>query len=162
MISCTSFEIRNEIKPKISIVGNQIGLQYNLGNLKVVDQLDDLTNKIFEYIEKHADGDGLTFTLIIRCDNNDGTASKTYFEYYLNGILVEKNTNVVKAKYLLQNYDSIEGFIVHEVNGKTFEEWREDTKKDKMKTNSVDMEIVPDPNQEQTFTTPSKEKDVKI
>jgi len=113
LTSCTKFEIRNEIEPKINIVGDKIGLQYNIGPIQVNDELNDLSAELFKYIEKHKKN--LKLGLVI--SYNDGINQDVWFNYYIDGISIEENQNVVDCQILLAHRDKIKGFTLIELNG---------------------------------------------
>ena len=114
LTSCTKFEVRNEILPKINIVGDKIGLKYYLGPILVNDELDDISSEIFNYIKKRKNN--LKLGLVI--SYNDGINQDVWFNYYIDGISIEENQNVVDCQILLAHRDKIKGFTLIELNGK--------------------------------------------
>ncbi|MFX1538182.1 MAG: hypothetical protein ACFFDI_28640 [Promethearchaeota archaeon] len=107
-ISCTKFELPiTEIYPTISIIGDKIGLEYTLGDLKICDTLSNVSDKYIEYIEHHKEN--VKFAVKVEY-NNEGVSS-TYFTYYVDGVQLITTENVVSADALIQHRDSIDGFI---------------------------------------------------
>ena len=106
--ACTSFEITNEIKPKVYIVGDSVGIEYTLGDILVADELEDLSPKMLQYFEKNKDN----ITIRLHIDYNTEVNSTCYFTYYIGGIKIAQNKNVVSADLLMAKKDSISGFVM--------------------------------------------------
>ena len=106
LFGCTHFEAVNEIHPKVTVVGNKIGLEYKLGNLIVADQFDDIDSSIYKYIIENKDT--IRFTLKIEYDDSGNTA--VFFQYYVNGVHVETNKDVVSKDLLLMERENIPNF----------------------------------------------------
>lgn len=108
IVSCTKFEITNEIKPKVYIVGDSVGIEYTLGDILVADELEDLSPKMLQYFEKNKDN--ITMRLHICHDGAINTSC--YFTYYIGGIKVAENVNVVSTELLIVKRDLISGFVM--------------------------------------------------
>jgi len=106
---CTEnkFEISNKIHPIILDSGGNIAMEYKLGNILVLDELNDLNVAQSMYIINNKDT--LELQLIIKYE--DSCPCFTEFEYYLGGNKIEVNKNVVEAKVLMENYHKISNFI---------------------------------------------------
>lgn len=121
LLGCSEFEISNEIYPKLTIVGRDIGVVYKLGNLTISDTWEkvdkDKLKYIKENIEKQDGFANLTFTLYIRYDEVNSDAP--YFYYYINGIAFKESHLIptVSGKLLIAHMDSIEGFHLYKLNG---------------------------------------------
>jgi len=122
LFGCTYFEIRNEIKPRITILDNEVGLVYNLGNLIISDTWQ-LSKDRIKFLNNNKD---LVFTLNIIY--NEENNSDVHFNYYVNGILFEKKKNVVSAKQLLAEKDSIDNFFLYKLEGDVILEKKEKEK----------------------------------
>lgn len=106
MSACTHFEATNEIHPKVTVVGNKIGLEYKLGNLTITDQFDDIDTSIYRYILEHKDT--IRFTLKIVYDDSGNTV--VFFQYYVNGVHVATNKDVVSKDLILMERENIPNF----------------------------------------------------
>jgi len=106
---CTEnkFEISNKIYPTVLDVGANIAIEYKLGDIIVLDELNDLNLAQSLYILKNKDN--LELQLIITYEDDCGCF--TEFEYYLGGNKIEVNKDVVEAKILMANYHKISNFI---------------------------------------------------
>ena len=82
-------------------------MEYKLGNILVLDELNDLNVAQSMYIINNKDT--LELQLIIKYE--DSCPCFTEFEYYLGGNKIEVNKNVVEAKVLMENYHKISNFI---------------------------------------------------
>ena len=112
-VGCTKYEVRHTIKPKITIIGYSVGLSYMLGPIKVNDTLSDLSDKTVLYLKTHEDS--LEIDLVIEYD--DIKNSSTHFIYFIRGVLIGKNIDVVKNDVLLAHKNEISGFLVFKENG---------------------------------------------
>jgi hypothetical protein len=126
LISCTHFEVQNEIYPEITILGKSIGLRYKLGDLMISDTLK-VSKKKVEFLRKI---DNPKFTLQIVY--NEGSNAYPVFKYYINGILFCENENTVSANLLLANMDKIDGFFLYKLDGKEISEMNEEEVKEKI------------------------------
>ncbi len=106
--ACTKFEIRNEIKPKIYIVGNSVGVEYMLGDILVSDELKQLSDKTIKYFEDNKDN----ITMRLYIEYNAEVNTSCYFNYFIGGIKIATNKDVVSSDLLLAKKDSISGFVM--------------------------------------------------
>jgi hypothetical protein len=106
LISCTQFEIMEEINPKITIIGDKIGLQYYLGDLFINDTWIDVPSSIIDYLKIH---EKVAFGLKVSYDETE--KYDVFFNYYLNGVLVAQNKNVVSADMLQAHANKIRNFL---------------------------------------------------
>ncbi len=106
--SCTKFEITNEIKPKIYVIGDSVGVEYILGDILVADELEDLSHKMLQYFEENKDN----ITMRLHIYYNTEVSMTTYFTYYIGGIKIAENENVVSGDLLIAKKDLIDGFVV--------------------------------------------------
>jgi hypothetical protein len=113
---CTEnkFEISNKIHPTILDFGGNIAMEYKLGNILVLDELNDLNVAQTMYFVNNKDT--IELQLIIKYE--DSCPCFTEFEYYLGGNKIEVNRDVVEAKVLMENYDNISNFIWFIKDGK--------------------------------------------
>jgi hypothetical protein len=114
MCACTQYEIRNTITPEVTIVGDKVGISYMLGPIKVNDQLTRVGKESINYFIKNEGN--VKLDLFIEYNGNDGN-DITMFKYYIAGILMSKNHNVVKSEILLKYRDEIEGFMLIKLKG---------------------------------------------
>jgi hypothetical protein len=112
-MSCTNYEIRNTITPEVTIVGDKIGISYMLGPIKVNDILNRVGKESVNYFIKNEGN--VKLDLVIEYNNNG--SDYTLFRYYISGILVSNNSNVVKSDILLKHRDSIPGFTLIKLEG---------------------------------------------
>lgn len=120
--SCTKYEVRNTISPEVIIIGDKIGISYMLGPIKVNDTLNGVSGSSISYFNNNKDN--IKIDLFIEYNDNNGT--DTIFKYYISGVLMSENRNVVKNDILLKNRDSIEGFTLIELSGSTPAEVKEE------------------------------------
>lgn len=107
LVSCTKVETSNRIYPDVHIVGDRIGISYQLGDILVNDELEDLSNKMFDHFKNHKDNIVLTLHVYY----NDAEKSKTEFTYYINGIKLCTNDDVVDVQTILAHKNSIPGLV---------------------------------------------------
>ena len=113
LTACTKFEITDEIKPKIYIVGDSVGIEYELGDIIVADELKNLSPKMFQYFKENKDN----ITMRLQISYNAETTTTCYFKYYIGGIKIATNKNVVSSDLLIAKRDLINGFVL--LSGKT-------------------------------------------
>ena len=111
--ACTQYEVRNTINPEITIIGDKVGVSYMLGPIKVNDTLHDVSQEGIKYFRENKSN--IKMDLFIQY--NDGQNQDAIFKYYVKGILMGENRNVVKSDILLNHRDVIEGFTLIELNG---------------------------------------------
>jgi hypothetical protein len=111
--SCTNYEIRNTISPEVTIVGDKIGISYMLGPIKVNDTLKRVGRESVNYFIKNKGNVKLDLYVAY----NDIQNTDAVFKYYISGILMSENRNVVKSEILLKYRDEIEGFMLIKLNG---------------------------------------------
>jgi len=107
-ISCIKFEIINEIKPKVYIVDNSVGVEYMLGDILVSDELKDLSSGMLQYFKNNKDD----ITMRLHIHYNTEINNKCYFIYSIRGIVVAENANVVSPDLLMAKKDLISGFVM--------------------------------------------------
>lgn len=107
LFACTKFEIMNTIHPKAHVHGDRIGLKYNLGPIPVSDSFT-IKPPFVQLLKENIDNIELDLTVSYNAEHNPNT----WFYYYLNGFLIGRTKNVISAKILLQNQDSIPGFFI--------------------------------------------------
>jgi hypothetical protein len=122
LCGCTKFEVRNEIHPEIVIMGDTVGLTYMLGDLKVSDSLEDISGKFIRYFKQHEDD----LVLSLHIDYNEAKHTEIYFTYFLRGLEIAQNTNVVSSDILLAHRDSIDGFLLIQLDGENMLEEEQD------------------------------------
>jgi len=106
--SCTKFEIINEIKPKVYIVGDSVGIEYILGDILVADELNDLSPKMLQYFKNNKDN----ITIRLHISYNEEVNNTCYFNYYMGGIKISENKGVVSTDLLIAKRDLIKGFVM--------------------------------------------------
>lgn len=138
LMGCNHFEISNEINPKLTIIGRDIGLLYKLGNLTISDTWEGVNKEKIEFLKNT---DDLVFTLFV--SHVESNSSLAYFNYYVNGVIFQENHTVpsATAAILIANRDSIEGFHLYRLDNEIYEnneicedkEVSDDIKKEKEK-----------------------------
>lgn len=106
--ACTKFEITNEIKPKVYIVGDSVGIEYTLGDILVADELEDLSPKMLQHFENNKDN----ITMRLHIIYNEEQNATCYFNYYIGGIKIATNKDVVSSNLLMAKKDLISGFVM--------------------------------------------------
>jgi len=106
--ACTKFEITNKIKPKVYIVGNSVGIEYMLGDILVADELEDLSPKMLQYFENNKDD----ITIRLHIYYNEEQNTSCHFSYYIGGIKIATNKDVVSSDLLIAKKDLISGFVM--------------------------------------------------
>jgi predicted phosphodiesterase len=124
IISCTHWEASDEINPEITFVGNKIGLIYQLGNLTVNDTLDDLSGDIYNYLKTHQNTAKISLLIVY----NENLNTSANFNYYINGVRVETNLDVVSKDVLLMEKESLPNFRCIEGNCGKKEDEKEEIK----------------------------------
>lgn len=118
--ACTKFEIVTEINPTISVIDRNIGLVYQLGNLKISHMLERVDRDIVDFIKENKDEDDTVYMLRVKYTNEGG--SDLYgFTYYINGIEIKgkRVSPPVTKDMLLANMDKVPGFQLYELEGKS-------------------------------------------
>ena len=101
-IGCTdnSFEVDTKVSPKVTVVGNLLAVQYDLGDLRVLDEWKDLNASEFLFLAKE---DNIKeVNLKFYCD--DSGVNTPYFNYTINHI--EVRTNPIKTQVLFRYVNS--------------------------------------------------------
>lgn len=119
LLGCSHFEISNTIKPKVTIIGNEVGIVYKLGNLTIADTIKPSRKKL-KWLA--ANINNAQWTLYVKW--NEVNNEYPYFYYYVNGILFEDQHKVIgiTGELILANMDSIPGFHLYKINGKKINE----------------------------------------
>ena len=101
-ISCAdnSFQVDTKISPKVTIVGNLLAIQYDLGDLRVLDEWKDINASEFLFL---AQEDNIKeINLKFYCD--DSGVNTPYFNYTINHI--EVRTNPIATRILFRYVNS--------------------------------------------------------
>ena len=119
MIGCTEqkFEIHKEINPKVKIMEDgDISVEYKLGDILVLDEFDGgkIGDAVQQYIIENQEN--LKLGLVITHADSFPFPYKI-FTYYLDKNEICSNSNVIKAKVLMENEYSIGSFIWKVKNG---------------------------------------------
>ncbi len=123
LTACTKFEIITEIKPKVYIVGNSVGIEYTLGDILVADELKYLSPEILQYFKKNKDN----ITIRLRVYYNEEVNTTCYFTYHLGGIEIAKNKDVVSTDLLMAKKHLISGFMMSGGDTKTKKTLKKET-----------------------------------
>lgn len=105
-----SFEIDETIKPKIlSTSAGCASMQYNIGDILVIDELCNTSTPELLYIVENQDD--IEFDLKIEgWSGSKISFGHSRFIYYLKGNEIETNRDVVPQEILVKNKKSINGF----------------------------------------------------
>lgn len=101
-MGCTdnSFQVDTKISPKVTVVGNLLAVQYDLGDLRVLDEWKDINASEFLFLAQ--EGNIKEINLKFYCD--DSGVNTPYFNYTINHI--EIRTNPVRTRILFRYVDS--------------------------------------------------------
>lgn len=114
--ACTKYEIRNVIYPEVTIIGDKIGISYMLGPIKVNDTIKDASNQCVRYFIENKSN----IKMDLYIEYKDIKNTNTRFKYYIKGILMAENIDVVSSDNLLKHRDEIDGFVLIKLNGTNY------------------------------------------
>lgn len=103
---CYHVEISTEIHPKVTIIGNRVGISYELGDLHVMDQLDGLDSDVVRYLRTHKEA-----KFLLKVVGNENQNNSSNFTYHLDGVVIAENINTVTINMLVEHRNSIPNFI---------------------------------------------------
>jgi len=139
--SCTQYEVRNVIYPEVSVIGDKVGISYMLGPIKVNDTIYDASEQCVRYFKENKSN----IKMDLYIDYRDIKNEDTRFKYYIKGILMAENLNVVTSDTLLKHRDEIDGFILIKLNGANYIQENDNTPLNEPKSEPIkEIEAAPE------------------